>query len=64
MTAQHFGAMLWSFGVRGRGRPVFGRLSGVAYAFAYFWYATKRELLRDDARWKIALHRSLTAPIR
>jgi len=63
MTVQHLSVMLWSFGVRGRGRPLFGRLSGIAYAFAYFWYATKRELLRDDARWKLALQRTATAPI-
>jgi glycosyltransferase involved in cell wall biosynthesis len=64
MTLQHFGVMLWSFGVRGRGRPSFGRLLGIAYAFAYFWYATKRELLRDDARWKVALQRLANAPTR
>ena len=60
MTVQHFGVMLWSFGVRGRGRPSFGRLSGIAYAFAYFWYASIRELFRDNARWKLALLRTAT----
>jgi hypothetical protein len=58
MTVQHFGVMLWSFGVCGRGRPSFGQLSGMKYAFAYLWYASKRELLRDDARWRVALQRS------
>lgn len=58
MTVQHFAVMLWSFGVLGRGRPSFGRLSGIKYAFAYFWYANKRELLRDDARWRLALRRN------
>jgi glycosyltransferase involved in cell wall biosynthesis len=58
MTIQHFGVMLWSFGVRGRGRPSCGRLSGIVYAFAYLWYANKRELLRDDARWRLALQRT------
>ena len=58
MTFQHFGVMLWSFGVRGRGRPLFGRLSGMAYAIAYLWYSNKRELLRDDARWRLALERT------
>jgi hypothetical protein len=58
MTVQHFGVMLWSFGICGRGRPSFGRLSGIKYAFAYLWYANKRELLRDDARWRVALQRT------
>lgn len=57
MTVQHFGVMLWRFGVKGCGRPSFGRVSGIKYAFAYLWYATKRELLRDDARWRLALQR-------
>lgn len=60
VTLQHFGVMLWSFGLRGRGRPSFGRLRGVAYAFAYLWYASKRELVRDDARWRLALRRPAT----
>jgi glycosyltransferase involved in cell wall biosynthesis len=64
MTFQHFGVMFWAFGVRGRGRPLFGRLSGTAYAFAYLWYATKRELFRDDARWKRVLQRTATVPTR
>jgi glycosyltransferase involved in cell wall biosynthesis len=58
MTVQHFGVMLWSFGVRSGGRPLFGRLKGITYAFAYFWYANKRELLRDDARWRLGLQRT------
>jgi len=58
MTIQHFAVMLWSFGVRGRGRPSVSRLSGMKYAFAYLWYANKRELLRDDARWRLALQRT------
>jgi hypothetical protein len=58
MTVQHFGVMLWSFGVLGRGRPSFGRMAGIKYAFAYLWYANKRELLREDARWRLALQRT------
>jgi hypothetical protein len=54
IAIQHFGVMLWSYGVRGRGRPSFGRLAGIAYAFAYLWYANKRKLLRDDAPWRLA----------
>lgn len=52
---QHFAVLLWHLGVRGRGRPAFGRVTGVGYAFAQLWYATKRELLRDDSRWRESL---------
>jgi hypothetical protein len=58
MTVQHFGVMLWSFGVCGRGTAVVRPTIGMKYAFAYLWYANKRELLRDDARWRVALQRS------
>jgi glycosyltransferase involved in cell wall biosynthesis len=58
MTIQHFGVMLWSFGVCARGRPSAGRLAGIKYALAYLWYANKRELLREDARWRQALQRT------
>jgi glycosyltransferase involved in cell wall biosynthesis len=43
---QHFGVMLWDFGIRGRGAPSFGRLAGTGYAVASLWYAAKREILR------------------
>jgi len=55
---QHAGVLLWELGVRGRGRPAFGRLKGCAYAAAQLWYSTKRDLLRDDARWRVALART------
>ncbi len=55
---QHFGIMLWDLVLRGRGRPSFGRLAGAWYAVAQLWYSTKRELLKDDARWRVALART------
>lgn len=57
-TVQHFAVMLWDFGVRGRGRPDFGRLAGAAYACAHLWFAGRRELTKGDARWRVLLARS------
>jgi glycosyltransferase involved in cell wall biosynthesis len=55
---QHFAVLLWHLGIRGRGRPAFGRLTGTGYAFAQLWYATRRELTRDDSRWRESLRKT------
>lgn len=55
---QHFGVLLWDLAVRGRGRPGFGRIVGAGYAFAHLWYATKRDLTKEDARWRLALDKT------
>jgi hypothetical protein len=55
---QHFAVTLWQFGVRGAGRPTFGRLRGAGYAAAQLWFATGRELTRDDSRWRERLRRT------
>ena len=55
---QHAGVLFWDLCLRGRGRPAFGRMTGLAYVGAQFWYSTKRDLLRDDARWRVALART------
>jgi len=52
---QHFGVLLWDCAVRGRGRPAFGRLTGTWYALCQLWYATKREVMHDDAWWRSVL---------
>lgn len=54
-NVQHFAILLWDLCVRGRGRPGFGRIAGAGYAIAQLWYSTKRELLRDNSRWRVAL---------
>jgi len=54
VNLQHFGVLVWDLGIRGCGRPAFGRLAGVWYAALQFWYSTKRQLLRDDAPWRVA----------
>lgn len=55
---QHFGMLIWRFGLQASGRPAFGRLKGLGYAVAQLWYATTREVVRDDSRWREALRRT------
>lgn len=57
-NVQHFGILLWDLAVLGRARPAFGRRAGAWYAALQLWYTTKRELLRDDSRWREALRRT------
>jgi glycosyltransferase involved in cell wall biosynthesis len=49
---QHCGVLLWDFAIKGRGRPDFGRLAGARYALLQLWFASRRSLLRKDARWR------------
>jgi glycosyltransferase involved in cell wall biosynthesis len=48
---QHFGVLLWDFGVRGRGRPSIGRPAGTGLALVHFALSTYRELMKRDAIW-------------
>lgn len=57
-NVQHFALLVWDFCVRGRGGRRFGRIAGAGYAIAHLWYSTKRELLRDSARWRVAVKRT------
>lgn len=54
---QHAAALAWTFGVRGAGKPVFGRLAGLIHALMFFWYSLRRE----RARWRVTLERATTA---
>ena len=56
-NAQHAAILFWDLAVRGRGRPAFGRAAGVWYAILQWWYSTRRDLLRNDARWRAVLGR-------
>jgi glycosyltransferase involved in cell wall biosynthesis len=55
---QHCGVLVWHFCLQARGLPEIGRLRGLGYAVAQLWYSTKRELVRDDSRWREALRRT------
>lgn len=49
---QHFAVLLWDFGVRGKGRPVFGRLAGVGYAVMQLWLSVVRALVLPKSDWR------------
>jgi glycosyltransferase involved in cell wall biosynthesis len=57
-NVQHFGVLVWDFVIRGRGRPTVGRAAGARYAALQLWYTTRRELFRDDSRWREALRKT------
>ena len=54
-NVQHFAVLVWDLAVRGRGRPECGRAAGLWYALLQLFYSTRRELLRSDAPWRVAL---------
>jgi glycosyltransferase involved in cell wall biosynthesis len=62
---QHFGVLVWDLVLRGAGRPAIGRAAGSWYALQQLWYSTLRELLRNDASWRLMLRawRGLPPPI-
>ena len=43
---QHCAALLWDFGIRGKGRPHFGRFAGASYAAVHLWFSLARQLPR------------------
>jgi glycosyltransferase involved in cell wall biosynthesis len=54
-NVQHCALLFWDFAVRGRGRPALGRAAGALYAVMQLLYSIRRETLRDDADWRVAL---------
>jgi glycosyltransferase involved in cell wall biosynthesis len=57
-NVQHCGSLIWNLAIHGRGRPAIGRFAGIRYAALQLWFSTKRELLRDEAWWMVALGRT------
>lgn len=49
---QHFAVLLWDFAIRGRGRPLFGRLAGAGYAVAQLWWSVVRQVAQPKGRWR------------
>jgi len=41
---QHCATLGWDFGIRGRGRPTFGRIVGLSYAAIQLWFSLARQL--------------------
>ena len=50
---QHCATLLWDFGVRGRGQPVFGRAAGVRYSATQLWWSFVRDLVRPKSDWRL-----------
>ena len=53
--AQHSATLLWDFGVRGNGRPAFGRLAGIRYAVMQLWYSSVRHVFSRKSNWRLRL---------
>jgi len=49
---QHFATLLWDFALRGRGRPLFGRLAGLGYAARQLWWSCVRDVVRPKMEWR------------
>jgi glycosyltransferase involved in cell wall biosynthesis len=47
---QHCASLLWDFGIRGKGRPQFGRFAGASYAAIHLWFSLARQLPRLGRR--------------
>ena len=54
---QHFATLVWDFGVRGRGRPAVGRVSGARAAASQLWWSSVRQLTRPKSGWRLMLAR-------
>jgi hypothetical protein len=55
---QHFVVLLWDFGVRGRGRPAFGRIAGAYCAGLQLWFSLIRVLTQPKAEWRQTVRRA------
>lgn len=56
---QHFVTLAWDFGVRGRGRPAFGRAEGFRYAATQLWWSFVRDFVRPKSDWRLKLAKLL-----
>jgi hypothetical protein len=52
-NVQHFGPLFMDLVVRRRSGTAIGRWTGLRYALQQLWYSTRRELSRQDARWRL-----------
>lgn len=61
-NVQHCAVLFRDLALRGRGRPAVGRLAGAVYAVMQILYSIRRETLRADADWRLALGRLWARP--
>ena len=50
---QHFGLLFWDFVVLGKGRPHFGRLTGLRCALIQLWQSSLRTLTLPKSEWRL-----------
>jgi glycosyltransferase involved in cell wall biosynthesis len=50
---QHFAVLLWDFVVLGRGRPQFGRLTGLGGSLVQLWQSSVRTLTLPKSDWRL-----------
>jgi hypothetical protein len=50
---QHFALLVWDFAVRGKGRPQFGRLTGLRCALIQLWQSALRTLTLPKSEWRL-----------
>jgi len=58
---QHFALLFWDFAVLGKGRPSFGRVTGMGCALIQLWQSSLRTLTLPKSEWRLPGLRS-TAP--
>ena len=54
-TVQHASVLFWDLAVRGARPAGVGRVAGAGYAMAALWLESRRDLVKPDARWRVAL---------
>ena len=50
---QHFALLFWDFAVLGKGRPHFGRLTGLRCALIQLWQSSLRTLTLPKSEWRL-----------
>ena len=50
---QHFAVLVWDFAVLGKGRPYFGRVTGLCGALIQLWQSSLRTLTLPKSEWRL-----------
>ena len=50
---QHFAVLFWDFTVLGKGKPSFGRLTGLGCALIQLWQSSLRTLTLPKSEWRV-----------
>ena len=50
---QHCAVLFWDYGVRGKGRPRVGRVTGLCAALIQLWQSSLRTLTLPKSEWRL-----------